>query len=63
MPLADDMRAVALRFECPKCDHLIVKKGSWFRAVSKFKCKGCGTMLRLGYGQKLALFQKQRYLQ
>ncbi|TGT63696.1 hypothetical protein EN813_010010 [Mesorhizobium sp. M00.F.Ca.ET.170.01.1.1] len=62
MPLPDDLRAVALRYECPKCDHPIIRRGSWFRAVSTFKCEECGTTLRLGYGQKLALFQKHMHL-
>ncbi|RUW85825.1 hypothetical protein EOA29_03225 [Mesorhizobium sp. M1E.F.Ca.ET.063.01.1.1] len=60
MPISDELRDVPVTFECPICNHPIVKKGSWFKAVSLFRCDACRTRLRLGYAAKLALFEKSR---
>ncbi|RWA66584.1 MAG: hypothetical protein EOQ27_02015 [Mesorhizobium sp.] len=62
MPLPDNMRSVDMKFECPQCGHPIVRKGSWFRVISTFKCDHCKATLRLGYGDKLALFEKHKHL-
>lgn len=62
VPLPDDMRHLDLRFECPNCNHPIIRKGSWFRVISTFRCEQCGAPLRLGYGDKLDLFEKHKHL-
>ena len=51
-----------MTFECPLCGHALVKAGSWFQVVSKFKCEGCHGEILLTYPDKLALFEKHAYL-
>lgn len=62
MPIPDELRDVSLRFECPKCGHPTIRKGSWFKVISNFTCENCGGELRLGYPDKLALFEKHKHL-
>ena len=58
MPLSASLLTVEMTFECPFCGHALVKSGSWFHSVSKFKCKGCEREIRLGYPDRLALFDR-----
>ncbi|TPI12935.1 hypothetical protein FJ957_04895 [Mesorhizobium sp. B2-4-6] len=60
MSISNELRDVNIRYECPSCHSPIVKTGSWFKAVSIFRCDDCKTKLRLGYSAKLALFQRHR---
>jgi len=62
MPIANDLLDVALQFECPACKHPIIRNGSWFKSISRFTCDGCGAGLRLGYFDKLALFDRHKHL-
>jgi hypothetical protein len=62
MPLSDEFLQVDLRFECPNCSSPIVRKGSWLRVASTVKCEECQAKLRLGYPEKLAIFEKHRHL-
>jgi hypothetical protein len=56
--ISDELRDASLRYECPNCHKPIVRNGSWFKAVSTFRCDACKTKLRLGYSAKLALFER-----
>ena len=58
MPLSESLFAVDLAFECPLCNHPLVKRGGWFKVVARFKCKGCQREIQLGYADKVALFEK-----
>lgn len=58
MSISDELRDASLRYECPNCHRPIIRNGSWFKAVSTFRCEACKTKLRLGYSAKLALFKQ-----
>ena len=62
MPLSVSLLTVEMTFECPFCGHVLVKSGSWFHSVSRFKCKGCERVIRLSYPDRLALFEKYAHL-
>lgn len=62
VPIPNELRDIPLGFECPKCGHPIIRKGSWFKVISRFNCNHCGAALRLGYPEKLALFEKHKHL-
>jgi hypothetical protein len=53
MPISDELRDEYLEFVCPSCSHVMVKKGSWFKVISKFNCDQCDARIRLGYPTKL----------
>lgn len=63
MPISDDKNDLIIRLDCPYCSHPIVKKGSWFKVISRFKCAGCGTQVHMGYPDKLALFERHQRTQ
>ena len=58
MSISNKLRDASLRYECPSCHQPIIRNGSWFKAVSIFRCDGCKTKLRLGYSAKLALLKQ-----
>ena len=58
MPLSDSLRYVDLTFDCPHCDHPLIKSGTWFQSVGCFKCEGCQREVQLTYDDKVALFDK-----
>ncbi|CDX39246.1 conserved hypothetical protein [Mesorhizobium sp. SOD10] len=60
MSIPQSLNGIDLRFECPRCGHPTIRKGSWFKSVATFKCEGCQTVMRLGYPAKLRLFEKHR---
>jgi hypothetical protein len=62
MPIPNELGVAELAFECPKCFHPIVRLGSWFKVISTFRCETCGARIRLGYPDKLALFERHRHL-
>jgi transposase-like protein len=47
---------------CPFCTRALVKSGSWFQTIGRFKCNGCQLEVRLTYSDKVALFDKHAYL-
>ena len=47
-----------MTFECPLCDHPVIKSGIWFSTVGRFKCEGCQREVQLTYDDKVALFDK-----
>lgn len=62
LPIPDSLNHKTLKFECPKCRHPIIRKGSWFKVIATFKCPNCNEGLRLGYPEKLRLFEKHMRL-
>ncbi|SFP98562.1 hypothetical protein SAMN03159463_05318 [Mesorhizobium sp. NFR06] len=49
-----------LTFKCPHCQATLVRKGSWIKSITWFTCDRCQQNLRLGYGEKLAIFERFR---
>jgi predicted RNA-binding Zn-ribbon protein involved in translation (DUF1610 family) len=47
-----------LKYNCPVCDHAMIKKGSWFRSVSKFRCPECKERVFLPYPEKIEIFRQ-----
>lgn len=62
MPIPDELGDAELVFDCPKCSHPIVRRGSWFKVISMFRCEACNARIRLGYPDKLVLFERHRHL-
>ena len=62
MPLSASLRFADLTFECPFCNCQLVKTGGWFQSIHRFKCEGCQSQIRLGYSDKVTLFQKHAHL-
>ncbi|TPI32629.1 hypothetical protein FJ414_21395 [Mesorhizobium sp. B3-1-6] len=62
LPLPQELEDEYLTFECPRCERAIVRKGIWFKTISSFKCLSCKAAVRLGYAEKLHLFEKHRHL-
>jgi hypothetical protein len=58
MPLSSLLRQVDLTLECKYCGHSIIKKGSWFLVVHRFKCEGCNRQVPITYSDKIELFDK-----
>jgi transposase-like protein len=56
MPLSPRLRDKLFTFNCPQCRRALAKKGTWFMAITRFKCVGCGHSVPITYGDKLALF-------
>lgn len=56
MSIPTDLRDVALTFECPYCAHPLVRKGSWFKVIGHYTCEKCQSRVRIGYPDKLRLF-------
>ena len=38
----------------------MVRKGSWFKVISNFNCDQCDARIRLGYPDKLTLFEQKK---
>ena len=60
--LSPKLKDAFLTLRCRQCDHPIVKKGSWFKAVTTLKCTACGYTQPFGYVEKLKLFDKHAHL-
>jgi transposase-like protein len=60
MPISDELLDADLKFECPNCSCSIIKKGSWVKSISGFRCNKCGAKVRIGYPEKLAIFEKHQ---
>lgn len=61
MPLPLELNDEYLTFECQRCRHPITRKGSWFKSIAAFRCPKCKTALRLGYPEKLRLFERHKH--
>ena len=47
-----------LTFQCPYCGHHLTRKGSWFKVIGKYTCEKCQSEVRIGYPDKLELFDR-----
>lgn len=62
LPIPDSLNDQNLRFDCPRCRHPVIRKGSWFKVIATFRCPGCKAALRLGYPEKLRIFEAHKQL-
>ncbi|WP_077373523.1 transposase-like zinc-binding domain-containing protein [Mesorhizobium prunaredense] len=62
MCLSQRLSSVGLTFLCPQCNFTVIKNGSWFRGVSRYRCDGCGREIRITYPDKIAIFHKHAHL-
>jgi hypothetical protein len=62
MPLSSLLRQVELTLDCKHCGRSIMRKGSWFVVVHRFKCEGCNREVPITYSDKVALFNKHARL-
>lgn len=58
MPLSNELRDVAIEFQCPSCSCPMVRRGSWLKTIAGFKCDSSRSKVRLGYEEKLAIFER-----
>jgi hypothetical protein len=58
MPLSDSMKDLLLTYECPHCGHPITRPGIWFKSVSRFECQRCVQEVRIGYREKVSLYER-----
>ena len=42
---------------CPHRGHHREGTGSWFKSISYYECKACGQRVRVGYEDKVVLFE------
>jgi len=56
MRLSLEFNDARVALKCPVCSHTFLKTGSWLRTISRYKCDGCGSKVRIGYEEKLAIF-------
>jgi transposase-like protein len=59
MPLSNELRNQLFELRCPSCSHPTLRKGSWVITVRNFKCDGCGAKVRIGYPEKLKIFERR----
>jgi hypothetical protein len=62
MPLSSLLRQAELTHECKHCGRSIMRLGSWFVVVHRFKCEGCNRDVPITYSDKIALFNKHARL-
>ena len=62
MTLSAALNDVDLELKCHKCNHAFVRKGSWVKVISSFKCENCGGRNRIGYPEKVGIFAKHAAL-
>ncbi|UVK47546.1 hypothetical protein BPNPMPFG_003333 [Mesorhizobium sp. AR07] len=62
MSLSQSLMSFDLTFECPHCQLVLTKTGSWFRVVASYECEGCRRKIRITYPDKVALFNNHAHL-
>ena len=62
MTLSCKLDDAMLTMLCPQCARPSIRKGSWFKHVSRFRCAECGHATQLTYEDKLKLFDKHAKL-
>lgn len=58
--LSAELFAQDMILQCPICHRAMVRKGYGIKSVKTFTCDGCHKEMRLTYGQKIAIFERQR---
>jgi transposase-like protein len=49
-----------MRLPCPRCGTQIERTGAAFATAKQFRCTSCGECIKLGYMEKLKLFEQAR---
>lgn len=62
MPIPHDLQDSYLTIACTRCEQPINRKGSWFKVIATFRCPACNTEMRLGYDDKLRIFESYKHL-
>ena len=57
MPLPTAFDQTILVHACPHCGHHREGTGSWFKSISHYECEACGQRVRVGYEDKVAIFE------
>ena len=60
--LSNSLRDELLTFDCPHCGHTLIRKGSWFKSVSRFTCAGCQRQAPMTYNTKIRVFAMHAHL-
>jgi DNA-directed RNA polymerase subunit RPC12/RpoP len=60
MPLSRDLANVTLTHRCPNCGHPFQRSGAWFSACGRYRCSTCQHEVRLGYQEKVQLFEQHK---
>jgi hypothetical protein len=60
MTLDRDLMYDTMRLPCPCCGTPIERTGSAFISAKQMRCPHCGGTFKLGYSQKLELFERVR---
>ena len=58
MPLPIAFDHTILAHACPHCGHHREGIGSWFKTIPHYECEACRQLVRVGYSDKVALFEK-----
>ena len=53
-----ELSDATLTLECPYCGHPLVRKGSWFKVIGKYRSEKRQSEVRIGYPDKLRLFHR-----
>ena len=59
LPLSNELRDHLFELHCPTCSHPTFRKGSWVITVRNFKCDSCGAKVRIGYQEKVKIFERR----
>jgi hypothetical protein len=57
MPLPRAPGKETLNYSCPRCGHVLSKRGSWFVFSRGFTCASCQGRIQMTYEAKLKLFE------
>jgi DNA-directed RNA polymerase subunit RPC12/RpoP len=60
MTLSAKLLHMRMTHHCASCGQAFNRKGSWFKAARRFRCKECQADTTIGYDDKLRLFSKYR---
>ena len=59
MTLSRALNHVQMSYPCGGCGHVLLKPGSYFLSVPRFRCEGCGLENRITYDDRVRL--QRRY--
>jgi DNA-directed RNA polymerase subunit RPC12/RpoP len=60
MPLSRDLANATLTHRCPHCGHPCKRRGAWFSCCGRYRCVSCQQEVRLGYEEKVQLFDQHK---
>ena len=56
MALTHRLADTVLRHPCPRCGHILERRGKWFMMAGRYTCSGCSTKMQMRYEMKVKLF-------